>query len=106
MLLTGVLLSALLVALGGILYLRKGGTTVPDYRHFRAAGAALRSVAGIARGAAALEPDSVIQSGILLLIATPVVRVVFCIVGFLRQRDWLYVVIGTAVFCILMYSLL
>jgi len=106
MLLTGVIVSALLVFLGGVLYLHNGSRAVPDYRHFRLASPALRSVAGIVHGAMALEPDSVIQLGLVILIATPVVRVVFCVVGFLRQRDRLYLVISTAVFCILVYSLL
>jgi len=104
MLLTGVIVSALLVFFGGVLYLHNGSRAVPDYRHFRLTSPVLRSVAGIVHGAMALEPDSVIQLGILLLIATPVARVVFCIVGFLQQRDRLYAVIGTAVLCILMYS--
>ncbi len=47
-----------------------------------------------------------IQLGILLLIATPVVRVVFCVVGFARQRDRLYVAVRTLVLAILIYSLM
>jgi uncharacterized membrane protein len=105
MLLSGVILSALLVLFGGILYLRSRSTTTPDYRHFSASSTVLSSFAGIAHDAMDLDPDSVIQLGLLLLIATPVVRVAFCVVGFARQRDRLYVFISASVLCILAYSL-
>jgi uncharacterized membrane protein len=106
MLLSGVLLSALLVFLGGILYLQKRSMTVPDYHHFTTPSSAIRSFGAIAHGAMAFDPDSVIQLGLLLLIATPIFRVAFCLVGFARQRDKLYVVISSAVLFILVYSLL
>ena len=57
-------------------------------------------------GVARFDAASVIQLGILLLIATPVVRVVFCVVGFARQRDRLYVAVSSLVLAILIYSLM
>ena len=47
-----------------------------------------------------------IQLGLLLLIATPIARVVFSVAGFARQRDWLYVAITLIVLTLLGYSLL
>jgi uncharacterized membrane protein len=47
----------------------------------------------------------VIQLGLLVLIATPVARVVFSIAGFTLERDWTYVVITAIVLAILLYSL-
>ena len=44
--------------------------------------------------------------GLLFLVATPIARVVFSVVGFIRQRDWLYVTITVAVLALLGYSLL
>jgi uncharacterized membrane protein len=52
-----------------------------------------------------LNADGVIQVGLLLLIATPIARVVFCVIGFARQRDILYVAISSFVLAILFYSL-
>ena len=46
-----------------------------------------------------------IQFGLLLLIATPVARVVLCVIGFARQRDRLYVVVSSVVLLVLIYSL-
>ncbi len=103
MLRIGVSVSAAVVFLGGILYLIHG-TALPDYAHFRAD--RLTTVASVFHGLAGLNPSSVIALGILLLIATPVVRVVFCVVGFARQRDRLYVGVSTLVLAILIYSLM
>jgi uncharacterized membrane protein len=101
----GVTLSAIVVFLGGVLYLRNTATTTPDYSHFHTESASLRDISAAIHGAVHLDALSVIQLGILLLIATPVVRVVFCIVGFALEKDRLYVVISASVFIILMYSL-
>ncbi len=43
---------------------------------------------------------------LLLLIATPVVRVAFSIVGFARQRDKAYVLVTMIVLGLLLYSLI
>ena len=105
MLRVGVVLSALLVGAGGVLYLRGKGMIIPDYAHFHATATPLRSVGGVLRGVAGFDPASIIQLGILALIATPVARVVLSATGFVRQRDWLYVSISVAVLLILFYSL-
>jgi uncharacterized membrane protein len=47
-----------------------------------------------------------IQLGLLLLIATPIARVAFSIVGFAIERDRLYVVFTLIVLAILLFSLL
>jgi uncharacterized membrane protein len=48
----------------------------------------------------------VIQLGILVLIATPVARVLFSMLGFALERDWMYVVITAIVLALLLYSLI
>jgi len=105
MLRIGVSLSALVVFAGGILYLRSA-TGAPDYAHFHATAEHLRTIAGVLHGVARFDAASMIQLGILLLIATPVVRVILCVVGFARQRDRLYVGVSALVLAILTYSLL
>src|SRR5271163_2426447 len=105
MLRIGVSLSALVVFIGGILYLRSE-VELPDYVHFHATADGLRTIAGVFHGVARFDAASVIQLGILLLIATPVVRVVFCVVGFARQKNRLYVGVSALVLAILVYSLM
>ena len=105
MLLVGIVLSAIVVIAGAGLELRSASPVIPDYSHFHATSVSLRTITGVIRSAIQLNADGVIQLGLLLLIATPIARVIFCVVGFARQRDVLYVGVSTAVLAILIYSL-
>ena len=59
----------------------------------------------IVQQATALSPLGLIQFGLLLLIATPVARVLFSVLGFALERDWLYVVVTLLVLALLIYTL-
>ena len=61
--------------------------------------------ATVLRGALAGKPYAIIGLGMLLLIATPVVRVALSVVFFLVERDWLYVGITVFVLTVLLLSL-
>ena len=60
---------------------------------------------GIVAEAKTLGGRGLVQLGLLLLIATPIARVVFSVIGFARQRDWLYVLITLTVLTLLTCSL-
>ena len=102
----GVLLAAAVTLAGGIPYLVLHGKEVPDYHTFHGASAELRSPEAILHGAAALDLRAIIGLGAMLLIATPIARVVITFAGFVARRDWTYVVITSIVLAILFYSLL
>jgi uncharacterized membrane protein len=102
----GVLLSALVVSIGGAIYLVRRGHSPVDFRVFRGEPADLRDVRGIIGDTVALHGRGIIQLGLLLLIATPVARVAFSIFGFAQERDRMYVVFTMIVFAILLWSLL
>jgi uncharacterized membrane protein len=102
----GVLLAAAVVLLGGSLYLARHGAALPRYGSFQGEPEALRHIPGILADAAALRGRGVIQLGLLLLIATPVARVVCAMGAFALQRDWLYVGVTVIVLSVLVYSLL
>ena len=102
----GVLISALVVMVGGVLYLARNGGSPTDYRVFRGEPSDLRSVGGILRDAVALNGRGIIQLGLLLLIATPVARVAFSIFGFAEEHDHMYVVIASIVLLVLACSLI
>jgi len=102
----GVLLSAAIVTVGGIFLLVTHGFEHPSYEVFHGEPDTLRSVRSIVRDALRLDARAVIQAGLLLLIATPIARVVAACVGFLRQRDRLYVTITLTVLTFLAYSFL
>ncbi len=100
----GVITSAVVVILGGILYLmRDGRQPAPDLHQFEPE--ELRSPILILREAVSLRPLGLIMLGLLLLIATPVARVIFSDVAFARQRDFLYVLFTLLVLSVLLYSL-
>ena len=102
----GVLLAASLVLLGGVLYVISQGGTHPHYGQFSGEPGDLRSPSGVLAKAASLQPLGLIQLGVLLLIATPVLRVAFSLLAFARERDRTYVVLTAVVLAILLLSLL
>jgi uncharacterized membrane protein len=104
MLRIGVTVAALVVLAGGILYLSQSRGPVPGYTHFEGAPAAYEHVSSIVRGAVRLDSGSVIQLGILLLIATPICRVLFGVVGFAVMRDRFYAAVSVVVLAILLFS--
>jgi len=102
----GVVLSALIVLFGAVIYLLRHGHSPTEYRMFRGEPTDLRSVRGILRDALALRGRGIIQLGLLFLIATPVARVAFSIFGFAEERDRMYVVVASIVLLVLLYSLI
>lgn len=80
-------------------------STTTAYHVFRGEPGDLRLVRGIVSDALELRGRGLIQLGLLLLIATPIARVVFSVATFIRQRDWLYVGITIIVLALLTYSL-
>lgn len=103
---TGVLISALVVFAGGIYYLIRHGAESADYGTFRGQPSIDREVGQIIRGAMELRARSIIQAGILLLIATPITRVAVSLVGFALERDGTYVAITAIVLAVLLYSVI
>jgi uncharacterized membrane protein len=102
---TGVILAAAVVFTGGIFYLARNGSSPAHYAVFRGEPSDLNHVLGILRDAFARHPRGIIQFGILLLIATPVARVIFTVFAFLYERDWTYVAVTLIVLALLFYSL-
>ncbi len=103
---TGVVTAAVIVLIGGALFLAGHATARFSYRHFASEPAQLRSVMGIFHDAITMDSLGLIQLGILFLIATPISRVVFTVFAFAEERDWMYVAITLVVLALLLYSLL
>jgi uncharacterized membrane protein len=104
-LMTSVLISAGVTLIGGILYLIRYGQSAPSYHVFRGEPSYLRDLHGIFSDLIAVRSRGIIQFGLLLLIATPVVRVAFSIIVFLVQKDRTYVIVTCIVLAALIYSL-
>jgi uncharacterized membrane protein len=101
----GVLLAAVVVFGGGVLYLIRHGAISPDYRVFHGEPADLRSVSGIVTDALSLQSRGIMQLGLLLLVATPIARVAFSVLAFAQQHDRTYVIVTLIVLAVLLYSL-
>ena len=95
----GVILAAAVVAAGGAWYLAVAGETRTAYAAFHP------HVRGLPSLATLPLPQAVILAGLLILIATPVARVVFSLIAFGLERDRLYLGFTVAVLAILLYSL-
>ena len=102
---TGVLLAATVVLSGAVVYLARHGGEIPNYAVFHREPDNLTSATAILHGALGMSGRAIIQLGLLLLIATPVARVLFSAIAFALERDYLYVFITLIVLGILLYSL-
>lgn len=102
----GVIISGSVVLAGGVYYLARHGGDPANYRDFQGQPAIDRIVSEIMAGAVSLRARSVIQLGILLLIATPIARVALCLVAFAFERDRVYVTITAIVLLVLLFSLI
>lgn len=102
----GVLLASVIVLIGGILYVHAHAAAPMDYRTFSSEPAFLRHPSQLIQHLAAGDGAAIVQLGILLLIATPIARVVFAVVAFAIERDRLYVAVSLVVLAVLLVSLL
>jgi uncharacterized membrane protein len=101
----GVIVAAVLVLLGGILYLRQDGGLHPDYARFSGEPSNLQHPLSVLAEALALQPLGLIQLGVLVLLATPVVRVAVSLLAFAKERDRIFVGMTAVVLTILLLSL-
>jgi uncharacterized membrane protein len=102
----GVFAAAAVGIIGGGLLLMQHGGMRADFSVFRGEPPHLTSVPGILRGVREMRSESIVQLGIVLLIATPLMRVASTLVAFILQRDRTYVVVTSIVLTLLLYGLI
>ncbi len=111
----GVLLSAAIILAGILLFALRQDTGYASlhphqlgqllaFHQTQGPGYFPTSVPEVLAGTRAGKPYAIIGLGLLLLIATPVLRVALSVFFFLAQRDWLYVGITLFVLAILLVS--
>jgi len=104
----GVAVSLLVIAAGTLLsFVQDGGygTLASDVPRLAGPGGAFpRTGSWLLAGLKDLNGQAVIVAGLLLLIATPVMRVAVSIVVFGRERDRAYMAIASAVLMLLLLS--
>ncbi len=102
----GMLASASVILLGGVLFLIHHGQAEVDFKEFKGVPAGLSSIGGTAAAAFHGHDLAIIQFGILMLIATPIARVAFSVFAFFAERDYLYVAISGIVLLTLIAGLI
>ena len=100
----GLAASAALVSVGAVIYLVRHGGEAAAYSVFRGQPPRYREIESILRQSAGFRGRGLIMAGLILLLATPVARVVFSVVAFLRERDWVFVAVTLFVLAVLLFS--
>jgi uncharacterized membrane protein len=100
----GVLISAAVMLIGGVIFLIHNGQQKPRDHIFRGEPHALTSASAIIKSAFDDHDRSIIQLGVLLLLLNPLVRVAFAAVGYGMEKDRLYMNVSLIVFAVLLFS--
>jgi len=103
---SGMVISMSIVFFGGIFYVIRHGHSIPDYKTFNRIPPFLQHPGSLAAAAFNLKGQAIIQLGIVLLIATPIFRVICSTIGFVLEKDYLYVGISLLVLLIIFSSMM
>lgn len=101
----GVIISMSIVLVGGVIFLIHNKGVITDYKVFKPELSKFSSISSIFKGVLTFQGDAIVQFGVLMLIFTPIARIVFAIFSFLIERDYLYVLIGLIILAIITISL-
>lgn len=101
----GVFLSIGICLCGAAIYLLKHGHDTANYHNFTGIPASVQ-IGELIKSIATLRGRAIIQAGIILLIATPIMRVLFSAIGFIAEKDYLYTGITLLVLAIIFLSML
>lgn len=109
----GVMLACGITLFGGIIYLYQHHglsmehySPTPDGQPFPGVDHYLRELTTILPRMLALDGAAIIQFGVCVLIATPILRVAFSVIAFLVEKDYMYVVITLIVLSIIILNML
>ncbi|HTA42118.1 MAG TPA: DUF1634 domain-containing protein [Bryobacteraceae bacterium] len=102
---TGVLASCLIMCAGAVLYLLRHGEQQESFAAFHGQPPEFETPGGIWQAARHGSARGIIQLSVLVLIATPVMRVVFAVFAFARQKQWIFSFVSLVVLALLAYGL-
>lgn len=107
----GVILACTITTFGGIIYIIQSKGRIPDYssvpsgQTFTGVAQYLREFKSIIPRVLDFDGAAIIQLGVIVLIATPIIRVAFSAISFLIEKDYLYVVITLIVLGIIIANM-
>lgn len=108
----GVIISCVVTTIGGIIYsiqrqgVRPDYTPTPDGVPFAGVDESLRSLSTIIPRMLDGDGAAIIQFGVCVLIATPILRVLMSLISFLIEKDYMYVAISFLVLSIILANML
>lgn len=100
----GVLSASLVVIAGGIVYLIRHGHQLPAYSQFKGEPDKMRQPRLMLEAVMRGEGRPLIQLGLLILIATPIARIAFSVIGYLLEKDYLYTVLTVIVLLVILLN--
>lgn len=100
----GVIVSAVIVLFGAVLYLFSHGREKPDYYNFVFNPFSVNDPMGLLKNVFALKSLEIMKLGILLLVGTPILRVIISVIAFIYEKDLMYVIFTLIVLVVLIYS--
>jgi uncharacterized membrane protein len=101
---TGVIVSSAVVLAGGIVYLIRHGGQQPQFGTFRGEPDKMKTPSAMWHAIWRGEGRPLIAFGLLLLILTPIARIIFSVFGYLLERDYLYVLITLFVLAVILWN--
>ena len=101
----GVLISGAIVTIGGVFYFSQHANELANYRKFISEPKRLTEFHLVLDGLLRGRGRSIIQMGIFFLIATPITRIAFSVVGYILEKDYLYVALALIVLIIILINL-
>lgn len=101
-----VLVSVLLVAIGGVLYLHHLGDVKVNYQSFQGQGLNFSGLLNFVRAAFAFNPQGLIMLGILILVLSQIIRVILTAGLFMVIKDTRFVLISLVVLLVVVGSCL
>jgi len=102
----GTIISVSIVFIGGIIYLYRHGQSVADYSVWNGVPVFIQHAGSLVNGAFDFRGQAIIQIGIILLVATPIMRVIFSTIGFVLEKDYIYTGISILVLLIILASMI
>ena len=101
---TGVIIAGSVVIIGAVLFLVRHGFEIPSYHMFKPDIFNYSDFRDLFKGIITFRSVSIMEFGVLLLIATPVLRVLFSVFAFAYEKDYIYVVFTVIVLLVLIFS--
>lgn len=102
---SGVIISMTVVLIGTVIYLFNHGSEKVNYSEFSFDKVSLKAISTILSQVKTFSGAAIIQFGLLMLVFTPIARVLMSAVSFFIERDYLYVFLCLIVLGVIAFSI-